>query len=109
MDTPLLREDMTIEEALAVIRENGVGERIVYFYVVDAEDRLVGVLPTRRFLVAVPEARLSELMIRRVVSIPERAAHLLRGPPGRHGFRAQRSAHPAALASSTASSVSGST
>jgi magnesium transporter len=76
MDSPLLRQDMTIEEALRVIRDRGVGERIVYFYVVDDEDRLVGVLPTRRFLVAVPEARLSDLMIRRVVSIPDRATLL---------------------------------
>jgi magnesium transporter len=76
MDSPLLREDMTIDAALRVIREKGVGERIVYFYVVDADDRLVGVLPTRRFLVALPEARLSELMIRRVVTVPERATLL---------------------------------
>jgi magnesium transporter len=76
MDSPLLREDMTIEEALRVIREKGVGERIVYFYVVDAEEKLVGVLPTRRFLVALPDARLSDLMIHRVVTVPERATLL---------------------------------
>ncbi|MGB8167151.1 MAG: magnesium transporter [Chthoniobacteraceae bacterium] len=76
LDSPLLREDMTIEEALRVIREKGVGERIVYFYVIDADDRLVGVLPTRRFLVALPEARLSDLMIRRVVTVPDRATLL---------------------------------
>jgi magnesium transporter len=76
MDSPLLRDDMTIDEALHVIREKGVGERIVYFYVVDGGDRLVGVLPTRRFLVALPEARLCDLMIRRVVSVPERATLL---------------------------------
>jgi magnesium transporter len=76
MDSPLLRQDMTIEEALRVIRDKGVGERIVYFYVVDENDRLVGVLPTRRFLVALPESRRSDLMIRRVVSIPDRATLL---------------------------------
>jgi magnesium transporter len=76
MDFPLLSEEMTIDQAFKVIREKGVGERIVYFYVVNAEERLVGVLPTRRFLVAPPEARLSELMIRRVVTVPERATLL---------------------------------
>ncbi|MEA3213754.1 MAG: hypothetical protein QOE70_6811 [Chthoniobacter sp.] len=75
-DFPLLRQDMTIDEALRVIRERGVGERIVYFYVVDEEDRLVGVLPTRRFLVAPPEARLGDLMIRRVVAVPQQATLL---------------------------------
>lgn len=76
MDFPLLHQDMSIDEALHVIREKGVGERIVYFYVVDADDRLAGVLPTRRFLIAPPEARLSDLMIRRVVSVPNRATLL---------------------------------
>ncbi len=76
MDSPLLREEMTIAEALEVIRSQGVGERIVYFYVIDAGERLVGVLPTRRFLVAPPEARLSDLMIRRVVTVPDRATLL---------------------------------
>src|SRR6266853_4623856 len=76
MDIPLLHQEMTIDEALRVIREKGVGERIVYFYVVDAENRLAGVLPTRRFLVAPPEAKLSDLMIRRVVTIPDRATLL---------------------------------
>ena len=47
-DFPLLREGMAAEGALTLIREHGIGERIVYFYVVDEEDRLVGVLPTRR-------------------------------------------------------------
>lgn len=76
MDFPLLREEMTIDEALRIIREKGVGERIVYFYVVDAENRLAGVLPTRRFLVAPPEAKLTDLMIRRVIAVPDRATLL---------------------------------
>ncbi len=75
-DFLLLREDLTIEQALRIIREKGVGERIVYFYVVDSEDRLAGVLPTRRLLVAPPEACLKDLMIRQVVAVPERATLL---------------------------------
>ena len=46
-DYSSLRQEMTVDEALAAIRQHGVGERIVYFYVVDEADRLVGVVPTR--------------------------------------------------------------
>jgi len=72
----LLREAMTVEEALAAIREHGIGERIIYFYVADAEGRLAGVLPTRRLLSASPEVKLGELMVRRVVTVPESASLL---------------------------------
>ena len=75
-DFTLLREDMTVEEALRAIREQGVGERIVYFYVVDAESRLSGVLPTRRLLTAQPDARLGDVMVRRVVAVPQSATLL---------------------------------
>ncbi|MEI9897985.1 MAG: hypothetical protein WDN28_30045 [Chthoniobacter sp.] len=58
-DFSLLRENMTVDEALAAIRQHGVGERIVYFYVADAEGRLAGVLPTRRLLASPPRNRSS--------------------------------------------------
>jgi magnesium transporter len=69
-DVASLRQDLTVWQALEAIRQRGIGEKIVYFYVVDAEDRLVGVLPTRRLLTAPLEARISEVMIRRVIAIP---------------------------------------
>ncbi|HEV7867379.1 MAG TPA: magnesium transporter [Chthoniobacteraceae bacterium] len=72
-DSPLLREEMTVDAALRLIREQGLAEKIIYFYVVDTDDRLVGVLPTRRFLVAAPEARVGDLMIKRVVAVPQHA------------------------------------
>jgi magnesium transporter len=72
----LLRSAMTVDEALAAIRQHGIGERIVYFYVADTDDRLVGVLPTRRLLSAAPESKLEDLMMRRVVAIPETATLL---------------------------------
>lgn len=72
-DVAILREDFTVQQALDAIRQRGVGEKIVYFYVVDAEERLAGVLPTRQLLTAPLERRLSELMIRRVVAIPHTA------------------------------------
>ena len=75
-DAATLREDYTVEQALDVIRQRGVGEKIVYFYVLDADDRLTGVLPTRRLLTAPLAQRLSEVMIRRVAAIPQTATVL---------------------------------
>ena len=75
-DFVVLRQEMTVDGALQVIREKGAGERIIYFYVTDAEDRLVGVLPTRRLLTARPEVGMTDLMIRRVVAVPQTATLL---------------------------------
>jgi len=75
-DFPLLEADMTIAEALERIRREGVGERVIYFFAVDGEKRLVGVLPTRRLLTATPETRLRDIMVRRVVAIPATATIL---------------------------------
>jgi magnesium transporter len=75
-DVATLHEGFTVQQALDDIRARGLGERIVYFYVVDEEGRLVGVVPTRRLLIAPLEQRLSEVMIRRVVTIPDEATVL---------------------------------
>jgi len=72
-DAAKLRTDLTVQQALDTIRQGGVGEKIVYFYVVDAEDRLMGVLPTRRLLTAGLDQRLADVMIARVVAIPQTA------------------------------------
>ena len=75
-DVATLRQDFTVQQALDAIRQRGVGEKIVYFYVVDADDRLAGVLPTRRLLTAPLEQQLSDVMISRVVAIPQTASVL---------------------------------
>ena len=75
-DVAALREGITVQQALESIRLQGLGEKIVYFYVVDEDDRLVGVLPTRRLLTAKPEQRLSDIMITPVVAIPQTATVL---------------------------------
>src|SRR6266496_4617755 len=75
-DFPLLDADMAVGEALERIRREGVGERVIYFYAVDEDDRLVGVVPTRRLLTAPLEAPLREIMVRRVVAIPANATIL---------------------------------
>ena len=75
-DLPLLRARMSVQEALDTIRREGVGERVIYFYAVDEERRLAGVLPTRRLLTAPLETRLEEIMIRKVVALPATATVL---------------------------------
>jgi magnesium transporter len=71
-----LRLDFTIQQALDAIRQSGVGEKIVYFYVVDSEGSLAGVLPTRRLLTAQLSQSVSEVMVKRVVAIPHTATVL---------------------------------
>ena len=72
-DFTRLRQDLTVQEALESIRRQGLGEKIVYFYVVDDYERLTGVLPTRRLLTAALDRPLAELMIPRVIAIPQTA------------------------------------
>src|SRR2546430_16085500 len=75
-DFPLLDANMSVAEALDRIRREGVGERVIYFFAIDSEKRLVGVLPTRRLLTAALATRLEEIMVRRVVAIPASATVL---------------------------------
>ena len=75
-DFAQLRESMAVREALAAIREKGIGEKIVYFYVVNEDEKLVGVLPTRRLLTAALEERIGDLMIKRIIAIPQTATLL---------------------------------
>jgi magnesium transporter len=75
-DFPLLRGDMTVGEALERIRREGVGERVIYFYAIDEQERLVGVVPTRRLLTASLETPLRQVMVPRVVAVPATATIL---------------------------------
>jgi magnesium transporter len=75
-DFPLLNADMAVGEALERIRREGVGERVVYFYAVDEQKRLVGVVPTRRLLTASLEMPLRHVMVARVVAVPATATIL---------------------------------
>ena len=75
-DFTTLRHELTVQQALDAIRHLGVGEKIVYFYVVDEAQRLAGVVPTRRLLTAPLGKRMSEIMIERVITIPANATLL---------------------------------
>jgi len=75
-DFPHLRVDDNVQTALEKIRREGVGERVIYFYAVDDQQRLVGVVPTRRLLTAAPETSLREIMVPRVIALPAKATVL---------------------------------
>lgn len=68
-DFTSLNSNLSVEQALSKIRTEGLGERIVYFYVVDEEEKLIGVLPTRKLLMANPDEIISNIMIKKVISI----------------------------------------
>ena len=67
--TPLT-VDQTVAEALDFLRSQPLGERIVYFYVVDRDGKLAGVVPTRRLLMAQPGASIASLMVVNVTALP---------------------------------------
>jgi magnesium transporter len=71
-----IASDETVDGALKWVRQNRPAGRIVYFYVVDDQQRLVGVLPTRRLLLSPPETPISELMVPGVVALPADATLL---------------------------------
>lgn len=75
-DVAKLPNNINVQQALEFVRQKGLGERIIYFYVVDSDERLVGVVPTRRLLTASIEQRITDLMITRVIAVPQHATLL---------------------------------
>jgi magnesium transporter len=63
--------DETVSQALERLRHERLGERIIYFYVTDSTQRLVGVVPTRRLLLADTSMRVGDLMLGDVTSVAE--------------------------------------
>jgi magnesium transporter len=75
-DFVALRCGTTVADALLQTRERAPAGRIVYFYVVDEENRLRGVVPTRRLLLSPPERPVDEIMVTRPVAVPQTATVL---------------------------------
>lgn len=59
----------TVEEALASIRNQKSHPKIIYFYAVDEESRLKGVVSTRQLLLADPKSQIQQIMEISVVRI----------------------------------------
>lgn len=75
-DFTRLHVGQTVGEALAALRENPPEGRVIYFYVLDDENRLRGVVPTRRLLLNSPETRIDDVMVKNVIAIPDTATVL---------------------------------
>ena len=71
-----INQNLTVGQALATIRNNPTVGQIIYFYVVDHEGRLTGVVPTRRLLLERAETPVADIMVRDVITIPETATVL---------------------------------
>jgi magnesium transporter len=68
--------DQTIGDALSAIRTNPPTSRVTYFYVVDNEGRIRGVVPVRRLLLSPLEKRVEEIMVREVLTLSNNATVL---------------------------------
>jgi magnesium transporter len=68
-----LRAEQTVEQALGDLRVQQPQGRIIYFYVMDNEDRLAGVVPTRRLLLSPPATKIADIMVRSVMTVPSTA------------------------------------
>ena len=81
--TVTLRQEMTAEEAIAYLRALAPdSETVYYLFVVDEENRLVGVVSLRQLIVAPPTARIREIMDPEVIHVhagadQEEAARLM--------------------------------
>src|SRR5947209_20311304 len=71
-----LRVGQTVGEALDWLRRNPPPGRVIYFYVVDDDGRLRGVLPTRRLVLSPLATPLADLMVAKVVTLPAAATVL---------------------------------
>jgi CBS domain-containing protein len=81
---------MTADDALRMFRRNARGMDVVmYFYIVDERDKLLGVLDIKELLIAEPASKLQDVMVENVISLKcestmkEAATAFLR-----YGFRA---------------------
>lgn len=70
----VLHQDMTAEEAIAHLRAVAPSSETTYYlFVVDEENRLVGVVSLRQLIVASPYRRIRDIMDSHVISVPAQA------------------------------------
>jgi magnesium transporter len=69
----VLSQDLTVAQALEKIRADSPKQQILYFYLVDENGALTGVLPTRRLLTGSLESLLGDIAVRKVVALPHTA------------------------------------
>lgn len=64
-----LPDHFTIDQALAFLRANPTDASVIYFYVLDDQRRLVGVLPARRLLLAPGTTPIREQMTKSLITV----------------------------------------
>jgi len=69
----LLPRHLSCGQALDLIRERAPADAIYYFYVIDEHEALCGVLPVRSLLTSPLERPLEEILVARVISVPDTA------------------------------------
>ena len=64
-----LGQNETVEQAAKSLINHDITREILYLYVTDEENRLVGVVPVRKLLTNVPQAKVSSIMVTSPVSV----------------------------------------
>jgi magnesium transporter len=68
-DVAVLRRYWTVDETLQHLRGLRDYESIHYLYVVDREDKLIGLVPLRSLIKSQPEATIESIMVEQVVTV----------------------------------------
>jgi magnesium transporter len=68
-DFVALRQDETVSRAITHLRNHEIQGEILYLYVTDDQNKLVGVLPVRNLLTSEPKEKISSIMVRTPVSV----------------------------------------
>ncbi len=69
-DVVALRRQWTVNETFEFLRSLEGTESLHYLYVVDREDKLLGVVPLRDLIMASPDALVESIMSEQIVSVP---------------------------------------
>ena len=75
-DFTRLQAGQTVGQALDWLRQHPPPGRVIYFYVLDEEGRLLGVVPTRRLVLSAPETPVTDIMVTKMVALPASATVL---------------------------------
>jgi magnesium transporter len=75
-DFSMLKLDWTLAQSLEHLRAHPPGGRVIYFYVCNEDDQLVGVVPTRRLVLNAPETMIRDIMVKSTIAVPQDATVL---------------------------------
>ncbi|MCI5053154.1 MAG: CBS domain-containing protein [Simkaniaceae bacterium] len=67
----IVRGDQTIEEAIAILRKKHISANILYFYVLENDDTLIGIISARDLILKESQVHIRDAMVTNVVSLLE--------------------------------------